>query len=173
MRNRNELMHQHRRGFTLLELMVCVTILAVAAVVVTPMFRDGDRLQVVAAARILASDIELAQVMTISFPDQPVVVRFEPAESMYWLAYSFDPETPIYRAGTEEFYLVRMGVGRASAAAGVTMALEEIDDNTLAFNPQGGLMDFTAAPGIELSRTGSTIRLAIAPTTGRISEVNP
>ena len=94
--------HARRRtAFTLLELMVSVTIIAVAAAAVIPSYSDSGRARVIAATSIITSDIELAQVMTISYPSEPVVVRFDPAQNRYWLAYADSPETPIARPRTK------------------------------------------------------------------------
>ncbi len=72
------------RGFTLIELLMTMTIIAVLAAVVLPKFTDSGRLRVSAASSVLTSDIQLAQVMTISHPDRPVVVYFE-TKRQNWL----------------------------------------------------------------------------------------
>src|SRR5262245_48745623 len=93
--------HRHaasrRRGFTLIDLMVTIAVLAVAAAVIIPGVSNNDRLRLMAAANVMTSDIELAQVMTISFPNDPIVVRFDPDNATYWLARPADPDTPISR----------------------------------------------------------------------------
>ncbi len=159
-----------QRGFTLLELMVALTIIAVVAVTVMPQFRNEDRLRVIAAAQILTSDIEAAQVMTISYPEQPVVVRFDTAAGQYWLAESATPDTPILHQPTGVEYLVEFGVGRAAAANGVTITVSNTTDDTIEFDSNGGLMDFTSAPAIRLQRGEAIIELIIAPTTGSVIE---
>ena len=67
-----------RCGFTLIDLMVTIAVLAVAAAVIVPGVSNNDRLRLMAAANVMTSDLELAQVMTISFPNDPIVVRFDP-----------------------------------------------------------------------------------------------
>ena len=161
-----------RGGFTLIEMLVTITIIAVVAAIVAPVFSDDDRLHAMAAASVLSSDIELAQVMTISYPQDPVVVRFDAPNRTYWLAYAATPETPLSREDTAEPYLVTFGEGRASTAFGAQIALDGVASDTLKFNAQGGLVDFTASPLIELTRGESAITLAIAPTTGTITEMN-
>jgi len=158
------------RAFTLLEMLVTITVVAVVAAVVAPMFSDDNRLHLMAGSSVLASDIELAQVMTISFPDQAVVVKFDPSKQTYWLAYASDPDTPITRTDTNEPYLVMLGKGRALSAQGVQMQLVQVANDTLEFNAQGGLVDFTATPSIQLTRGGSKITLAVATATGTVSE---
>jgi len=161
---------QRHRGFTLLEMLVTITILAFVASVVTPMFSDDNRLRLMAASSVIASDIELAQVMTISYPDQPVVVRFDADKQMYWLAYAADTETPIVRETTGEPYVVVIGQGRASTAQSVSLAIADMTGDNVAFAASGGLVDFTTTPKIELSRNGAAITLVISPHTGTITE---
>ncbi len=159
-----------RHGFTLIDLLVTITIVAAVAALVVPALMDQDRSRLMAGAVLLASDLELAQVMTISNPQQPVVVRFKPAEAKYWLAYAATPNGPMPRNESGEPYLVVFGQGRASTAAGVSMSVDQIAGDTLTFLPQGGLADFTAQPTITLTIDERWVTLAIAPTTGTISE---
>jgi len=161
-----------RSAFTLLEVLVVITILAVVAVLAAPSFSDDSRLRLMAASTILGSDIELAQVMTISQPENPVVVTLDVNQNRYWLAYASAPEVPMNRADTGDAYLVVMGEGRAATAIGVTLATTAISDDILVFNAQGGLEDFTAQPKITLALNGQWIELAIAPSTGTITETN-
>jgi len=158
------------RGFTLLEMLITVTILAVVASAVTPLFSDDDRLRVMAASSVISSDLELAQVMTLSYPDQPVVVRFHADKQMYWLAYAFDPETPIVRPTTGEPYVVVIGQGRASTAESVSFSVADLTDDGIEFAASGALANFTATPKIELSRNGTALTLTISPNTGTITE---
>lgn len=164
--------HRFRRGFTLLEILVTVTIIAGVAAIVVPMFGDANRVRVMAASSLITSDIELAQTMTIASPKNPIVVKFNQDAQSYWLAPSSDPDNPMLRPGTNQAYLVVLGEGRALGAAGVVFTLKNVTGDTLEFNAQGGLTDFTSQPAIELSSASSTILLSIAPTTGTISQTN-
>lgn len=158
------------RAFTLFEVLMTITIIAIVAMIVAPSFSDDTILRLRAASSLLRSDIEMAQVMTIAYPDDPVIVRFNPDNDQYWLAPASAPDTPLTRPDTGDPYLVVFGSGRASSATGVTFSLIDVDSNTLTFNPQGGLEDFTASPTITLVLGKRTIDLDIAPSTGTISE---
>ncbi len=159
-----------RGGFTLIDLLAALTIMIVAAALVLPTMSDNGRNRLIAASRIVASDIELAQVMTISNPSQPVVVRFVPAQAKYWLAYEATAGVPIKRPGTQDDYVVILGSDRARSAAGVSISLSDVDTDTLTFNIHGGMRDITANPVITLSLGSRWIKLQIAPTTGTITE---
>jgi prepilin-type N-terminal cleavage/methylation domain-containing protein len=158
------------RAFTLLELMVVVTLMAVVASAILPMAMKDTHLRLTAAAVVLRSDIELAQVMSVSYPADPVVVVFDLDDGKYWLAFADSPESPIYRADNGEPYEVILGEGRTSGALGVSVGLTDVADDTIAFDSQGALVDFTATPEITLSLEDQWVKLTISPTTGTISE---
>jgi len=163
--------HQdHPGGFTLIDLMVTLTIIAVMAAVLIPRMDDGGRLNLMAGARLLASDIEMAQIMTISNPAAPIVVKFDPAFGTYWLAAAADPDNPILRPGATQLYKVVFGQGRGRTAKDVTLALTDVTDNTLAFNEQGGILDPTVEPQIKLMQGSRWITLTVSTMTGTISE---
>lgn len=163
-------MNAHRRAFTLTELMITVTIVAAVAVMAVPRLSDNVPARLSAASRVLASDIELAQVMTISKPTNPVVVRFDPDTATYWLAYASTPDTPITREQSNQPYCVVLGHGRAGGATGVGISASGVAANTLTFNSSGGMADLTSKPRITLSLANRWIKLDIATTTGSITE---
>ena len=160
-----------RRGFTLLELLLTISVIAVIALVVLPSSAADDTLRLKAAGDILASDLELAQTMTVSYPDDPVVVRFNDAGDGYWLAYADDPETPMSRTDNGEAYSVTFGIGRTASAAGVTLIVGDMTDRTIAFNEQGGLENFSQTPKVELrASSGGTNLLTVSPATGTATQ---
>ncbi len=158
------------RAFTLIEVLVALTLVAAIAAVVAPMFSDDSRLRVMAASGIVRSDIELAQVMTISHPDDPVVVCFDPDNATYWLAYAADPTTPLPREDTGEPYQVTLGVDRARSAAAVSVTVEQMTSNRIEFAAHGGLTTFTTTPLINLVCGSQGIQLSIKPATGTVTE---
>ncbi len=160
-----------RCGFTLIDLMMTITIIIVAGALVMPKLSDDEQLRLVAAASILTSDIELAQVMTISHPADAVVVHFDPDNDQYWLAYADVPDTPIPRSDNGRPYLIVFGQDRARSAVGVSLSLTEVNNNTLAFDAQGGVADISAQPVIRLSLGTRVIDLQIASTTGTVTQV--
>ncbi len=170
----NNIMQPHslsqHRGFTLIELLVTVAIISVTAVLIAPTLQSDDHFRLLAASSIMRSDIELAQVMTISTPQDPIVVRFDTANNQYWLALASSPDIPIIREDTEEPYLITIGQGRAVSALGVSFTTLDLKSDTLEFNPQGGLVDFASSPSIIFTSTERWIQVDITPTTGRMTE---
>lgn len=159
-----------RAGFTLIEMLVSLAVIAGLSVLIIPSFQDDSQLRVMAAAAVLASDIEFAQVQSISQPDDPVIVQFDVDNNRYWLAYADDPGSPLLRPDTGAPYLVEFGVGRGRAAQDVAIALLDMENDRLTFDANGALDDFTAQPQIILARDGRFLTLSIAATTGTITE---
>ncbi|MCA9295756.1 MAG: prepilin-type N-terminal cleavage/methylation domain-containing protein [Phycisphaerales bacterium] len=161
---------RRRGGFTLLEMIIAITILAMTATLVIPMVTSDTAARLRAASVVVRSDIELAQVMTSADPSDPVVMVFNADGKSYALCFASDTTTPITRQNGGA-YQETMGVGRLSSCTNVVFTLTDMPDNTLMFNAHGGLEDFTLSPIITLILDGNSVQLMIAPTTGTISEV--
>lgn len=56
----------HRKGFTLVELIVVIVILAIAAAVAIPMLTNAGSIQLTSAASLIAADLEYAKSMAIT-----------------------------------------------------------------------------------------------------------
>jgi prepilin-type N-terminal cleavage/methylation domain-containing protein len=159
------------RAFTLIELLAVISIAAVMAAIIMPALSDDSQARLVAAATILTSDIEAAQIMNISSPQVPVIVKFDTATSTWWLAESKDADTPITRDDGQS-YRVTLGQGRADACSDVSLTADQLTSDALQFNPQGGMLDFTLTPSIQLSLGDQWIGLSISPTTGTITQTS-
>ncbi len=164
-------MSRRRWAFTLVDLLVTLTVLSVIAVVVVPLLADDTQSRLDAAARIMRSDLELAQVMTISDPARPVKVGFETPGCR-------TPSTPptyelLYADGApiqSPCYAVYFGEGRAAAARGVTLSLVNVAGGQITFNGLGGLEGSAPAPAFRLELHGRFIVLSISPATGIVTE---
>jgi prepilin-type N-terminal cleavage/methylation domain-containing protein len=71
-------------GFTVIELMLVVLIIGIAAAIVVPMASSAGSLQIRAAANMIASDLEYAKSMAISRAQYYSVV-FDVATETYWV----------------------------------------------------------------------------------------
>jgi prepilin-type N-terminal cleavage/methylation domain-containing protein len=162
------------RGLTLLELLLAVSVLAIVVAIAVPASSVGDdRVRLKSATWILASDIEYAQVMSISDPSKPVAVRFDPDANSYWLAYASDTSDPILRPDTGEPYVIMLGEGRAASVEGVVFEIANMNASTIRFESHGGLSDFTLTPSITFRMAKAekpTVKLTVSPMTGSVSE---
>jgi len=156
------------RGFTLLEVLVCVGVIAIVAVSVVPMLGDETGIRVSAAAAILESDIEYLQTLNMSDPSKPMLIRFDEDEQAWWIAPVADPDRPLRRPNGS-YYVTVPGLERATSAAGVTFETRNLQNGTdLIFTASGSLSDPSTIPAIELTAGDRTIRLRISPHTGRV-----
>jgi prepilin-type N-terminal cleavage/methylation domain-containing protein len=157
-------------AFTLLELMLVLAIVAVVMTIVMPQFGDDTKLRLMAAAGLLRSDIEYAQVLTISHPGDPVLVHIDASQHKYWLAKVSSENTPIARPGDGEPYLVMFGEGRAATTGTITVNLTDLGGEMLKFNSLGGVLDPIASPIIKLEQDKKWIKVHVANTTGTLTE---
>ncbi len=70
------------RGFTFVEILVVVVILSIAAVIAIPMMSSAGGIQAVAAANMIAADLEYAKSMAIGYQQNYSVV-FDTANESY------------------------------------------------------------------------------------------
>ncbi|MHC4448293.1 MAG: pilus assembly FimT family protein [Planctomycetota bacterium] len=160
-----------RRGFLYVDMLVALTIMVLLATIVLPSFADDSHIRVVAAAEIVTSDIELAQVMSIASPEDPVVVVFN--SNGYILAYASDTATPIDRPADAngfggEPYSIEFGEGRARQAADVAVTVDTAPE-MIAFNGLGTL-DTPMPVTVRLTFGTRWIDLEVSPTTGSITQ---
>jgi len=79
-----------RRAFSLAELLMVILILGIAAAIVVPLAVDSSDLQALAAARMVAADLEYAQNAAIT-TQTPVSVTFSAAGNSYTLSNASGP----------------------------------------------------------------------------------
>lgn len=161
-----------RRGgaFTLVELLITVSILLILVGIVVPTLTPNDRSRLVSAAQLVASDLEFAQSMSVAAPADPAMIRFDPANPAgptYWVALSSAPETPIIKQFLTNPYLVTMGQGGASELTGVTFTLVGATDRVI-FDAFGQLVA-PAEVRVRLSNPAGSLDVVISASTGFIT----
>lgn len=157
-----------RRGMGMIELMMVLGIIALATMLVLPSWGSDSLVRADAAARMLRSDIEYAQVHSIANPDEPVGVVLAQDGSGYWLARNDAPDTPILRTDTGEPYRVDFGKGRAAFSEGVSATAEQLPDGMLLFDALGGLANPAMDPSYRLSCDENDVRMTVRADTGFI-----
>jgi Tfp pilus assembly protein FimT len=125
---------------TFLELMIVVVILAITAAMALPLFLEQDSVATTATARLLWSDLEHAQTLALSRPDQRIALAVD-TDGRGWRIV--DADAPLValvdtydaaHAGRE--LAVRFGEGRAATSEGVTLTP---NGRVIVFDPLGGL----------------------------------
>ncbi|MEM8739604.1 MAG: prepilin-type N-terminal cleavage/methylation domain-containing protein [Planctomycetota bacterium] len=155
-----------RGGFSLVELLVVVAVLGIAASIAVPQFRGQHTTQLRSAARLLAADLDAAKADALTHPDDPSVVVFDLADHTYHLARVSDPDTPVTNPFDQQPYRVVFGQGRAAALNDVTLHATDLDgDDRLGFGIYGQL-DQTDPAVITLAAGEHTLDLTLDPATG-------
>ena len=163
--------HVDHRGFTLVELIVVVAIMATMAMFTIPMIQDGRSGGVKAAANILRSDLERAQVMAMARPDMRVGVQFDADGGGWRIINAEAPSTPLMDEINGTPISIRLGEGRGQVAEGVKVQTSGLTSGMLVFGSLGGL-EIPGEPRILILQNESHEQMvSISPATGWITLV--
>lgn len=158
-----------RYAFSLVELLIVITLIAIAASLAGPLLSDTDGTRLKAAGRLLVADLAFAQMESITHADDLCRVTFDQASGSYTLAKSSAPTTPMTNPGTNRPYVTQFGIGRASELSGVSIQGYSLGgDNVLAFGVLGETDQATSAT-ITLEAGGQSLTIQIDPSTGEAS----
>lgn len=142
------------RGFTLIELMITVMLMGIAAAMVIPAINSTDSTHLAAGVSLMIADMDFAQTMAINVPAEKVLLRFDPDNARWWVAPQSAPNQPYLHLYTNDPYDTTMGAGRAMSAIGVTFTVVDmekvISDYQIAYDAFGAL-DQTTNPQIVLT----------------------
>lgn len=148
----------NRCGFTLVELIVVMVIMAIAAAIVIPSMASTQGVEATSAARMVAADLEYAQNVAITYQD-PVTVTFNSGGESYSLS---NTSGPLIHPMTKAAYIVdfsarnefqRLDVVSATFGGGPTVTFDELGtpDNpgnvTLQVGPHAYQVTVGAATG--------------------------
>jgi prepilin-type N-terminal cleavage/methylation domain-containing protein len=170
-----------RHGFTMIELMVVLAIIAIAAAIVVPMTSSTGSMQLRAAVTMVAADLEYAKSMSISRGHRYAVV-FDKSEGVegYQIEDLSKPvgdpdrivEHPV-RKGSK--YLVRFAADNRLSQVDIVDANFDTT-NTVSFDYLGSPVNGSNASlnsgEITLRAGGLTRRVIVQPVTGYISISN-
>lgn len=159
------------RGFTFIDLMVAIAVLALLTVTVMPSSNPEAGMKLISAATVLATDIEYAQSATLSEPADQTVLVFDADGGGYYLAKASSPLDPIVRPGSTESYVVRFGEGGATTLDGVGVQEAALVE-PIQFDAFGSLMD-DGDRTITLFTSLGVIQVDVAQSTGSVSIVKP
>lgn len=155
-------------GFTLVEMMIVVTIAAIIATLATPMFSAQESNKLRAAAQLLVADLEVAQTECLTHGNALRVVVVN-STTTYTLATVATPAVALTNPTTQQPYVTTFGTGRASNLSGVTISSYSLNgDNKIGFGVFGQL-DQTANATFTLACGTNTLVVTLDATTGMAS----
>jgi len=157
----------HRRGFTFLELLVSLGIMAMLVALAAPMFGSNEALQLDITKRLLVSDLEYAQVLAIANPETEVALIVDEDGSGWSIATLNSPSVPLTNTSTGEPLVTTLGSNAAASATNVQLTCNT-ENNAVAFDQNGGLIDFAQSAQLYLQCGETVLVVEISPTTGSI-----
>jgi len=167
-----------RAGFTLIEIMCVVVVLAIAAAMIVPSVSDNSSLNAAAAARTVMADLIYAQNQAIN-TQQYVYVTFNVTDQTYSLCSSMSPLAYLTDPIAQTNYTRTFGSG-STPLASCTLLTANLSGNatTLAYDPLGSPCVYSGTlPPASLATTasiavqcGSTqVTINIEPDSGELS----
>ena len=152
------------RAFTLVEVLVVITIIGLAAAIVVPSMLQSGTLGVQAAARMILSDILYAQNDAIARQATRIVV-FDPAHNTYQIT---DANGQVIAAAVPGTYVVNLT--QDGRFGGVSLAAADFAGTTsLSFDALGGPQ---AGGSVEVTGGAARYRIQVAAVTGRVTVQN-
>ncbi|MCC6579852.1 MAG: prepilin-type N-terminal cleavage/methylation domain-containing protein [Phycisphaeraceae bacterium] len=155
------------QAFTLMEVLIVLAVLGIAAAMAVPLLGDTGTTKLRAAAQLLCADLAYAQVESIAHVDDLRFFIVDQANNTYSIAPASAPTVPITNPVGKQPYRVTFGVGAAaSQLSGVTInAISLGGDDRIRFGPYGQL-DQAANATITLAAAGHTLTVTIDRVTG-------
>lgn len=161
---------QPRRAYTLVEMLIVVTVLAIAGTMIIPSFASTDVLRVQGAVRTIVSDLTVAQSDAIAFQQGRGIVFYDdPANPRYVVAEvngtTLDPVLDMVlerRLGGSAFGFVQIEDINMPAA---TLIFDELGGPVT--TPGGSTP--AAAGWIDIAGSGQRFRIHVEAYTGRVT----
>ena len=179
MRSRSTQSGGGRRAYTLLELMVVLVLMGIAAALVVPNVQGSESIRIQTAVRAIAADIMYAQSDALAYQSRRAIV-FDEAANTYWIAevtsdtLDFDTDAMYKIDGPDQRFLV--DIDQTSGGAAQLIDADFDGDTILVFDELGGPVtaldsDAPSAGGeiIIGGDDGTAYRLVVEPYTGRVT----
>jgi prepilin-type N-terminal cleavage/methylation domain-containing protein len=163
-----------RRGFTLLELLIVVLIVATLAAVSMDLFRIHEEERLQGAARLFRSDVEWARSATLSDPGDPAAIHLMTDGSGWYVARDSAPLVALTGSDGAEIRRV-MGTDLGALTEGISISPGTAGANRIEFDPFGGLRTGPNSVSLHLQDFDRQCLITFENDTGllRVSYPNP
>lgn len=171
------------QAFTLVEILVVIVILGIAATLIIPQMSAASDLRAAAAARVLIADLTYAQNCAIT-TQKTHYVKFTTAAASdtYSVLDAVSPTEHVVRHPVTQMQFTQvLGQGGASGLAGARLGdltFGAGTATTIAFDSLGSPYSYSATDGlvaladagtVDVTCNGFTLRIAVEPYTGELS----
>lgn len=167
-----------RLGFTLVEILIVVIILGIAAAVIIPQIGSRSDLKAAAAARAIMADLVYAQNRSIAM-QKMLYVQFDVSGQSYSALSSVSPKTVLQHPISKGDYQIKFGSNGTNGVGDATLVSANFDGNAvIGFDEMGspyGVSATGAAVQLSIGKiqvksgTGKTLQVSIEPYTGELS----
>ena len=169
---------RHRRGFTLIEILVVVIILGIAAAVIVPHIGSRSDLKATSAARLMMADLIYVQNRSISLQKMHYV-QFDPATASYKVLDQMTPSQVIITHPVEQSpFVVAIGpsgppplrdvkIDSVSFDGQMVLAFDEMG-TPYAYNPTTNVLTAMTSGTIALKCKEMLLNIIIEPFTGEL-----
>ncbi len=161
-------------GFTLVELLIVIAIITIAALTAIPMMSSAASVQIRSAANMLTADLEYAKSMSISRAQYFSVVFDKDTES-YWIEDQSGNVIPHPVKKGFDYVIDFQNDGRLNKVDIVDVDFDPGSDNTITFDYLGSPYSGTGTTSplnsgvISLQAGGTTTTVTVEPVTGFVS----
>ena len=168
------------RGFTMIEVMICVVIIAIASAVVVPMIGGRSDLKLAAAMRKMVADVQYAQSLSIATRD-PVYVRFDANQYTVFRRVGTTSTTLTHPVDPGAFVVKFASTATSSTLRDIAMAKPNFGStlNVIGFDSLGAPLTLnettsaktplSASATVTLTCGGLSQSMLVEPYTGEIS----
>lgn len=151
---KDDIQRSRRHGFTLIEILMVVVIMGIAAAVIVPQMTPRDDMRCASAARSLMGDLLYAQSRSIALGKMHYI-QFNTTTNTYQVLDAVSPNNVITHPVNQTPYTVTVGTG---ALANVTINSASFDSNpTVAFDSMGVPYSWTSGTGPVALTAGSVV----------------
>ena len=149
------------RGFTIIEILIVVVIIAIAAMIAVPMIGSADSMQVRSAADVIAADLEYARSMAISRQREYTVVFNASNES-----YQLEDSSGIIEHPVKKGFQYVVNFGSSSQLNKIDIVDAGFGGaSRISFSPAGAP---SSGGVIQLQAGGTSATISVEPVTGFI-----